>query len=171
MQKKAAYVGLQNKSLHFRPRHTPNSRLRCCATQTTAVLYPNLSSVLYAVHMSPYVEPGTLVYPSVCPHLCDPPIATEVSDRFASNSACAFFRKRCPAVVSFVKIGSDGLALFSDVSKCVPILSVFLCGSGRTSVHETCQQSGRALLSFLKLGWGKDFTFLTDVNENPTGRA
>jgi len=39
-------------------------------------------------------------------------------------------KKRRPTIVSFVKIGSDSLALFSDVSKCLPTLSVFLCRSG-----------------------------------------
>lgn len=153
-----------------------NSRrtARLCDTHTdtdTAVHYPYFSGVLYAVQNVALVYRARTTCPSVCPHLGDPPSATEVPDRFASNSVCAFFRERCPTIVSFVKIGSDGLALFSDVSRCVPILSVFLCRSGRTSVHETCQQSGTALLSFLKLGWGEDFVFLTDVNEKPTGRA
>ena len=41
--------------------------------------------------------------PSVCPHLGDPVAATEVPHRFASKSVHAFVRKRCPAIVSFVK--------------------------------------------------------------------
>jgi len=153
--------------VHFGPRCTLNSRrtaARLCGKTQLSIILSYLQIVALVCRT------GTTC-PSVCPHLGDPVSATEVPDRFASNSVYAFVRKRCPAIASFVEIGCDGLALFSDVNKCVPMLSVFLCGSGLTSVRETCQQSGRALLSFLKVRWGKNYTFLTDVNENPAGRA
>jgi hypothetical protein len=51
----------------LKPRYTLNSRrtARLCGTDA-AVHYPYFSGVLCAVHMSPYVEPGPLVHPSVC---------------------------------------------------------------------------------------------------------
>jgi len=123
------------------------------------VTQTQLSVVLrYLQNVALVCRTGT-TYPSVCPHLGDSVSATEVPDRFASNSVYAFVRGRCAAVASFVEIGCDALALFGDVNKCVPMLSAPLCRSGWTSVRETCQQCGRALLTFLKLGWGEELSF------------